>query len=106
MDVDAMFAWMAIGAAASLAGMIWPFRRGTLGVVVNLLAGIFGAVLAGLASYLFLPSRIHGDTPTRLLYAALGALAGLGLVHAAWTHRVSDRTGVRGRALERSERPQ
>ena len=48
MRIDTVLAWVAIGAAASLAGMIWPFRRGALGVELNLLAGILGAILAGL----------------------------------------------------------
>jgi uncharacterized membrane protein YeaQ/YmgE (transglycosylase-associated protein family) len=82
---DALLAWAAIGAAASLAGMIWPFRRGVLGIVVNLLAGVTGAVVSGVLSYVVLPAGTHGDTPARLFFAALGALAALGLVHAAWT---------------------
>jgi uncharacterized membrane protein YeaQ/YmgE (transglycosylase-associated protein family) len=75
---------MAIGAAAALAVMIWPFRRGATGIVVNLVAGIVGALLAALFSLVVLPSGLHGETPGRLLFAACGALASLGLVH-AWS---------------------
>jgi uncharacterized membrane protein YeaQ/YmgE (transglycosylase-associated protein family) len=89
---DNVLGWIAIGAAASLAGMIWPFRRGAVGVVVNLLAGTSGALLAVLASYAFLPAQGAGATSdrARLFYAALGAIASLGILHAAW-NRVIDR---------------
>jgi hypothetical protein len=79
--------WMAIGAAASLAGMIWPFRRGVLGVVVNLCAGVGGAVMAALLSYLLVPPP-RGAGMTRLFFAAAGAIASLGLAHAIWIRRV------------------
>jgi len=90
MASDAVVSWVLIGAAASLAGMIWPFRRGALGIVVNLIAGMLGAVVAGLLSYAVLPWGTHGDTPVRLLFAALGALAALGVAHAVWL-RASER---------------
>jgi uncharacterized membrane protein YeaQ/YmgE (transglycosylase-associated protein family) len=92
MSIETAFAWIAIGAAASLAGMIWPFRRGAVGVAVNLLAGILGALLAGLLSYVVLPRSSHGETPARLTFAALGALAMLGIVHAAWSRVVERRS--------------
>jgi uncharacterized membrane protein YeaQ/YmgE (transglycosylase-associated protein family) len=92
MSIENTLAWIAIGAAASLAGMIWPFRRGAVGVVLNLLAGILGALLAGLLSYVVLPRTSHGETPARLTFAALGALAMLGLVHAAWLRMTGQRS--------------
>ena len=85
---DSVLAWIAIGAGASLAGMIWSFRRGALGIAVNLLAGIAGALLAALASYAFLPVESAGSERARLFYAALGAIAMLGIVHAAWSRRM------------------
>ena len=88
MNVETVLGWTAIGAAAAIAGMIWPFRRGATGVVVNLLTGITGALLAALGSYLIVPPTPVRDTPARLLVAGLGALAALGLVHAAWMHRL------------------
>jgi MFS family permease len=91
MRFDSLLACAMIGAAASLAGMIWPFRRGALGVAVNLLIGIGGALAGGLLSYLVLPLGAHGDTPARLLFAALAALAALGLAHAIWTHEAAQR---------------
>jgi uncharacterized membrane protein YeaQ/YmgE (transglycosylase-associated protein family) len=65
--------------------MIWPFRRGTLGVLVNLVAGIGGALAAAIASYAVLPASRGGEGPVRLFFAVLGALTALGLVHAAWS---------------------
>lgn len=85
-----VLAWMAIGAGASLAGMIWPFRRGMVGVVVNLLAGIAGAIALGLVSHVLLPST-GGARPLRLLFAALGATVALLVAHAAWNWHVRDR---------------
>jgi uncharacterized membrane protein YeaQ/YmgE (transglycosylase-associated protein family) len=94
MTTDAVLGWVAIGAAAALAGMIWPFRRGATGVVINLVTGVAGALLGALLSYLVLPpSSPRGSA--RLLVAALGALSCLGVVHAAWMHRVMRRLASR-----------
>jgi uncharacterized membrane protein YeaQ/YmgE (transglycosylase-associated protein family) len=82
-----VLSWMAIGAAAAIAGMIWPFRRGTLGVVANLVAGILGAIAFGLASGVLIPAV----APFRLCFAALGALLALLGTHAAWNRYVRDR---------------
>jgi uncharacterized membrane protein YeaQ/YmgE (transglycosylase-associated protein family) len=87
-DSTSLFAWIAIGAAASLAGMIWPFRRGVVGVVVNLLVGSSGAVLAALLSYAVLPHSGDPLTIARLLFAAIGSIAALGLTHAVWLRQV------------------
>jgi hypothetical protein len=95
MKADSVLGWLAIGAAAALAGMIWPFRRGAAGIAINLLTGISGALLAALLSYVVLPPTAVRDGPARLLVAALGALSGLGIVHAAWRHRVMRRTANR-----------
>jgi uncharacterized membrane protein YeaQ/YmgE (transglycosylase-associated protein family) len=84
--MDDIFAWIAIGAAASLAGMIWPFRRGAAGIGANLAAGSVGAVALGLASSLFWRSPDQGHV--RLLFAALGALVALLLAHGLWNRRV------------------
>jgi uncharacterized membrane protein YeaQ/YmgE (transglycosylase-associated protein family) len=84
MHSDTVFASIAIGAAAALAGMIWPFRRGAKGIAVNFAAGIGGALVAALASFAVLPKGRDGSA--RLLFAAFGALALLGLVH-VWPAR-------------------
>jgi uncharacterized membrane protein YeaQ/YmgE (transglycosylase-associated protein family) len=81
---DSILGWGAIGAAASLAGMIWPFRRGTLGVVVNLVAGIAGALLGGVLSSVALRPAARQDGALTLFFAAAGALIVLGIVHAVW----------------------
>jgi hypothetical protein len=85
---DDVLGWIAIGVAASLAGMIWPFRRGTVGVLLNVGVAVFGAVAVALASYAFLPPVHEG--PLRLLCAAVGAIGALLLAHALWNRRVRD----------------
>ncbi len=85
MLLDSVLGWIAIGAAASFAGMIWPFQRGMAGVILNLLFGVGGAVLVALASFLVVPGA-HA-APVRLAFAAVGALAALGLAHALWYTR-------------------
>ncbi|HEY4013795.1 MAG TPA: hypothetical protein VGM06_10680 [Polyangiaceae bacterium] len=83
---DSVLGWMAIGAAASLGGMIWPFRRGVSGVFANLFVGIVGAVgLALLSIPIYGPDRPHAMM-ARLGVSAVGALLGLWLVHALWSH--------------------
>src|SRR5579859_6001580 len=89
-ETNSLLAWVAIGAGASLAGMIWPFRRGIVGVVINLLVGIGGAVFLAVLSYAVLPRSSDPLTTARLLFAAVGAIAALGLTHAVWL-RQSDR---------------
>jgi uncharacterized membrane protein YeaQ/YmgE (transglycosylase-associated protein family) len=86
---DSVFGWIAIGVAASLAGMIWPFQRGAVGVVLNFVIGVGGSVAAALLSFLVLPGA-H-DAPARLAFAAVGALAALGAAHALWTRRANAR---------------
>jgi uncharacterized membrane protein YeaQ/YmgE (transglycosylase-associated protein family) len=89
LEMGSVFGWAAIGAAASLAGMIWPFRRGFVGVIVNLLVGVAGAVFVALLSYFVVPLQAHREDTTRLLFAAGGAIAALCLVHVLWTRAAS-----------------
>ncbi|MGD0675414.1 MAG: hypothetical protein ABSC94_08350 [Polyangiaceae bacterium] len=91
---DKWLAWVAIGIAAALAGMIWPFRRGAIGVVVNLLAGVAGALVVAALGGLVLPQTREHDNPARLFFAALGALAALGITHAACLRRAERRRMV------------
>ncbi len=79
---DAM-AWAAIGAAASLAGMIHPFRRGIAGVFFNLIAGVVGALAGGLISALAMPDALPHARPWHLFFAAVGAIAALLAAHAS-----------------------
>jgi uncharacterized membrane protein YeaQ/YmgE (transglycosylase-associated protein family) len=81
--LDSVLGWLAIGAAASLAAMVWPFLRGGAGVFLKLVLGPIGAVAGALLSHAFLPD----EPPTeRLLFAAVGAIAALLLSQLAW-HR-------------------
>jgi uncharacterized membrane protein YeaQ/YmgE (transglycosylase-associated protein family) len=83
--LDSVLGWIAIGAAASFAGMLWPFQRGAAGIALNLLLGIGGAVLLALASLLVFPGA-HAE-PIRLAFAAVGAVAALWIAHAVWSSR-------------------
>ena len=93
-SADTVLGWVLIGAAASLAGMIWAFRRGALGVVANLLAGMLGALAGGFLSDLVLPGPTHGGSPARLLFAAVGAVAVLAAVHLVWLRIAARRPGL------------
>ena len=79
--VDSLLGWLAIGAAASLAAMIWPFLRGSAGVIVKMLLGPLGAILGAVASKAVLPDESPAE---RLIFAAVGALVVLGLAQLAW----------------------
>ncbi len=80
-NIDEVFGWIAIGGGAALAVMIWPFRRGMTGVVVNLLVGPGGAVVAPLIVSL---ARPQTTSRTLLFFAAAGALVGLTVAHVGW----------------------
>lgn len=94
MSADAWLAWVAIGAAASLGGMIWAFRRGTVGVLINFAAGIGGALIGGVIAQATQPDRVlRGPAipgipapagPSPLFFAGLGAIAALLVLHIAW----------------------
>jgi uncharacterized membrane protein YeaQ/YmgE (transglycosylase-associated protein family) len=91
MGGDMVLGWVAIGMAASLAGMIWPFRRGAIGVVANFLVGESGALVAGLICYVLLSRGGQEHAYASLLYSAIGAFAALGIAHVAhaeWARRV------------------
>jgi|HubBroStandDraft_6_1064221.scaffolds.fasta_scaffold615263_1 uncharacterized membrane protein YeaQ/YmgE (transglycosylase-associated protein family) len=81
--LDSVLGWMAIGAAASLATMMWPFLRGGAGVFIKLILGPLGAVAGALISHAILP---HEPPTERLFFAAVGAVTALGLSQFAW-HR-------------------
>ena len=103
MSVDTWLAWAAIGAAASLAGMIWVFRRGVLGVLANLAAGIAGAVAGGAIGSAVSPrwqSVVSGPAipgipapagPPQLFLAGLGAILALVILHLAWMGAIRTR---------------
>jgi uncharacterized membrane protein YeaQ/YmgE (transglycosylase-associated protein family) len=85
-SIDEILAWTAMGGAASLGGRIWPFRRGLVGVFLNVVVAVVGALGLGLLSGAFLP-RAHAGA-TRLAFAALGAIVALLLSHAVWSGQI------------------
>jgi uncharacterized membrane protein YeaQ/YmgE (transglycosylase-associated protein family) len=80
--LDSVLGWLAIGAAASLAAMMWPFLRGGAGVFLKLALGPLGAVVGALLSHLILPDEPPAE---RLFFAAVGAIAALAVTQIAWT---------------------
>lgn len=103
MTVDAWYSWAAIGAAASLAGMIWAFRRGVLGVVANFAAGIGGALIGGVLAASAAPQKLFRGPaipgipapagPWPLFFAGVGAIVGLLALHIAWVALLSWQRG-------------
>jgi uncharacterized membrane protein YeaQ/YmgE (transglycosylase-associated protein family) len=83
--LDSTLGWMAIGAAASLAALMWPFLRGKVGVIIKLLLGPLGAVAGALLSHLLLPNE---PASLRLIFAAAGAVVSLLVLQIVW-HRYS-----------------
>jgi uncharacterized membrane protein YeaQ/YmgE (transglycosylase-associated protein family) len=79
--LDSVLGWMALGAAASLASMVWPFLRGGAGVFLKLMIGPLGAIVGAALSHAILP---HESPTERLFFAAVGAIAALGLSQFAW----------------------
>ena len=87
--LDSVLGWMAIGAAASLAAMMWPFLRGGAGVFIKLMLGPLGAVAGALISHAILPD----ESPTeRLVFAAVGAIVTLALSQVAWQRYARSRS--------------
>lgn len=80
--LDSVLGWLAIGAAASLAAMMWPFLRGGAGVFLKLALGPLGAVAGALLSHLILPDEPPAE---RLFFAAIGAIGALAITQIAWT---------------------
>ncbi len=77
-----VLSWMVIGIALGLATLLWPFRRGAVGAVVNLLLAVSGAALGGLFGIYV------GHCPPAgagcLTFVAAGALATVCAGHVAW----------------------
>jgi hypothetical protein len=94
MTAEAWYSWAAIGVAASLGGMIWAFRRGVLGVMANFAAGIGGALVGGVLAASTSPHKLlRGPAipgipspagPSPFLFAGVGAVAALLLLHITW----------------------
>jgi uncharacterized membrane protein YeaQ/YmgE (transglycosylase-associated protein family) len=79
--LDSVFGWLAIGSAASLAALMWPFLRGAKAVVVKLVLGPLGAVVGALLSRLAAPDE---RAIAQLFFAAAGSIAVLLSLQLAW----------------------
>jgi uncharacterized membrane protein YeaQ/YmgE (transglycosylase-associated protein family) len=80
---EVLLAWIAIGLAGSIAGWIWPFRRGLSGIVINAVAAMGGAVVFGLLGC-GLGFYTLARAGTSLLFAAIGCVVALLLAHLVW----------------------
>ncbi len=87
--LDSVLGWMAIGAAASLAALMWPFLRGGAGVFIKLLLGPLGAVLGAVLSHVVLP---HEPPIERLVFAAVGAAVSLVALQVVWQRYTRSKT--------------
>jgi uncharacterized membrane protein YeaQ/YmgE (transglycosylase-associated protein family) len=91
-----VIAWVCIGLGGALAACILPFRRGYLGVVLNVISGLVGAVGA---ARLAIALGLSPADPRTLPAAVLGALALLAVTHLLWRWlRPGDRVVHRGPA--------
>jgi uncharacterized membrane protein YeaQ/YmgE (transglycosylase-associated protein family) len=80
MGVDLILGCVAIGVGAALAAMTWPFRRGPVGVVLNIVTGVTGAVGVAALTYRYFPVFDR----TALAFATGGAIFVLLLSHGIW----------------------
>lgn len=78
-----VFGWVFLGLAAAIAAFILPFRRGLIGIVVNIVVGIAGATSAALVGIATGMSSSARD-PFGFALAGLGAVAFLALLHVVW----------------------
>jgi uncharacterized membrane protein YeaQ/YmgE (transglycosylase-associated protein family) len=92
---EIVLAWVGIGLCASIAGWIWPFVRGVFGIIVNMAVAVAGAVSVGLIAYMLGgPGRTL--TTTSFLWAAVGAIGALTVLHLAWTRWIHAHHARRG----------
>lgn len=100
MSADTWFAWVAIGVAAAIAGMVWAFRRGVAGILANLAAGIAGALAGGVIGHAIAPhgQNVSGPAvpgipapsgPPELFLSGLGAVLALVVIHLVWNLAVA-----------------
>lgn len=72
--------WIALGITVTLVGMILPFRRGVLGVAMNIGASVAGAVLGGFLGYA-IGAYDRVSAPVSFAFAAAAAILANLLVH-------------------------
>ena len=80
-----LWGWALIGAACSVAGMIFPFRRGVVGVMANLIAGMVGALVLGAVGWALLHGVPHYSRSWALPFAAAGSLASILAIHLSYS---------------------
>jgi uncharacterized membrane protein YeaQ/YmgE (transglycosylase-associated protein family) len=85
---SSVLGWIFIGLGASLAGCIWAFRRGVIGVLINMAVAIAGAVTTAWIGSATGLMRSHKD-PVGLALAAFGAVVALFVLHALFWQRHS-----------------
>jgi uncharacterized membrane protein YeaQ/YmgE (transglycosylase-associated protein family) len=84
---EAFMIWVGIGLGASIAGMIWPFRRGAAGVVLNAFIGIGGAIVGAVIGGVL---RVYAwNNSTSFLFAAVGAIGALIIAHVIYARSVA-----------------
>lgn len=77
-----LLSWTVIGIALGMATLLWPFRRGAVGAVVNLLLAVSGAALGGLFGVYVWHCPPEGAGC--LTFVAAGTLATVCVGHVAW----------------------
>ncbi len=80
-DFSEVLAWIAIGAGVGIVGNLWHARRDATGVVLKLVAGAAGAVVAGGLAALMAP---QGRASMRLFASAVGGFIALALLQFVW----------------------
>jgi uncharacterized membrane protein YeaQ/YmgE (transglycosylase-associated protein family) len=91
---EIVLAWIGIGLCASIAGWIFPFRRGVSGILLNMAVAISGSVGAGLLAFL-VGGRGRSLVTTSFLWSLVGAIAALTAAHLLWTRIVHARLRTR-----------
>jgi uncharacterized membrane protein YeaQ/YmgE (transglycosylase-associated protein family) len=89
--LDSVLGWLAIGAAAGLAALMWPFLRGGTGALIKLALGPAGAVAGAAGSRLLIPRE---PAIACLVFAAGGAVASLLALHVVWHRYAHSKTST------------
>jgi uncharacterized membrane protein YeaQ/YmgE (transglycosylase-associated protein family) len=104
---EMVWIWVGFGIAAGIVAMILPFRRGAVGLAINIALGVLGSLLGGIIG-LELNEHRHFHDPSGLVLSAVVSVLTLGIVHALWLRRNPDVDRMhlpRHEARVRSSRP-
>jgi uncharacterized membrane protein YeaQ/YmgE (transglycosylase-associated protein family) len=83
---EMVWVWVGFGVAAGMVAMILPFRRGIVGLAINIMLGVLGSLLGGVIG-LALNERHRFHDPAGLVLSAVFSVLTLGIVHALWLKR-------------------